>query len=183
MGLEDIVSQRIGKKLMGFAPDAVQGEGDTDEEREAYAKTMRQVTPDDVVQYGMIPEFVGRLPVVTTLAPLGEDDLMRVLREPKNALVRQYQRLFEIEDKELEFTDDSLRLIVQEALTRDTGARATRAIFEEVMLDIMYELSTHKDVNHYVITPEVVRGEAKPFKKSKAKAKRSGGKRKTKRGA
>ncbi|MFC1707375.1 ATP-dependent Clp protease ATP-binding subunit ClpX [Planctomycetota bacterium] len=176
VGIEDVISQRIGKKLMGFAPGATHGEGETDEERREFAEVLGQVIPEDMVQYGMIPEFVGRLPVLTTLTPLGEEDLMRILCEPKNALVRQYQRLFEIEGKELEFTDDALRGIVQEALKRDTGARASRSIFEDVMLDIMYELPTRKDVNHYVITPEVVRGEPIDLKKSEPK-------RKAKRGA
>jgi ATP-dependent Clp protease ATP-binding subunit ClpX len=169
VGLEDLISLRVGKKLMGFSPNAQHGTGTTDEERADLGDTLAQVLPEDLVQYGLIPEFVGRLPITSTLAPLGEDDLLRVLREPKNALVRQYQRLFELEGKELEFNEDALRAIVNLALERETGARAVRGIFEDVMLDIMFELSDHKDINHYVITPEVVRGEAKAVGKKKKK--------------
>ncbi|MHC4831294.1 MAG: ATP-dependent Clp protease ATP-binding subunit ClpX, partial [Planctomycetota bacterium] len=169
VGLEDLISLRVGKKLMGFSPNAQHGAGTTDEERADLGDTLAQVLPEDLVQYGLIPEFVGRLPITSTLAPLGEDDLLRVLREPKNALVRQYQRLFELEGKELEFNEDALRAIVNLALERETGARAVRGIFEDVMLDIMFELSDHKDINHYVITPEVVRGEAKAVGKKKKK--------------
>ncbi len=157
VGLEEIISQRIGKRSMGFA---FQDAGSDEEERRALGEVLAQVTPDDLVKFGMIPEFVGRLPVVTTLAPLGEADLMRILREPKNAIVRQYQKLFAMEGKTLEFTEDALRAIVRRALERDTGARAIRAIFEEVMLDIMFEMPARKDVRHYVITPDVVNGKA-----------------------
>jgi ATP-dependent Clp protease ATP-binding subunit ClpX len=158
VGLEEIISQRIGKKAMGFSLGERLATGD--EERRSLGETLAQVTPDDLIKFGMIPEFVGRLPVVTALAPLTEDDMMRILREPKNAIVRQYQKLFEVEGKTLEFTDEALRAIVKRALERDTGARAIRAIFEEVMLDIMFEMPSRKDIVHYVITPEVVRGEA-----------------------
>jgi ATP-dependent Clp protease ATP-binding subunit ClpX len=158
---------------MGFSADAQSGVDAPDQDRQDLAETLSQLTADDLVKFGMIPEFVGRLPVLTTLAPLSEADLLRVLREPKNALVRQYQRLFAIEGKELEFTEDALRVIVKNAMKRETGVRAMRAIFEEVMLDLMYELPDRKDIHHYVVTPEVVRGEAqvvtRPARKRQAK--------------
>ncbi|HVY62551.1 MAG TPA: ATP-dependent Clp protease ATP-binding subunit ClpX [Planctomycetota bacterium] len=162
VGLDEIISQRIGKKRMGFSPAGATG---TDEEadKRQLGETLAQVTPDDLIKFGMIPEFVGRLPVTTTLAPLGEGDMMRILKEPKNAIVRQYQKLFELEGKTLEITDDALKQIVARAMERETGARAIRAIFEEVMLDIMYDMPSRKDITHYVITPEVVRGEASVF--------------------
>jgi ATP-dependent Clp protease ATP-binding subunit ClpX len=166
VGLDEVISQRVGKKLMGFAPPGAAGAGAESEEerdRRELGEILEQVTPDDLIKFGMIPEFVGRLPVVTTLAPLGEEEMMRILREPRNALVRQYQKLFELEGKTLEFTDDALRAIVKRAMERETGARAIRAIFEEVMLEIMFEMPSRKDISHYVITPEVVRGEASIF--------------------
>ncbi len=159
VGLEEIISQRIGKKRMGFSVGGATGT-DEEQEKKELGETLAQVTPDDLIKFGMIPEFVGRLPVTTTLGPLGEADMMRILREPRNALVRQYQKLFELEGKTLEITDDALHAIVKRAMERETGARAIRAIFEEVMLDIMFDMPSRKDVSHYVITPEVIRGEA-----------------------
>jgi ATP-dependent Clp protease ATP-binding subunit ClpX len=173
VGLDEIISQRIGKKLMGFATGAARDRNEGEEVRRELGETLSHVIPDDLIKFGMIPEFVGRLPVTTTLAPLNEDDMMRILREPKNAIVRQYQKLFSLEGKSLEITDDALRAIVKRALERETGARAIRAIFEEVMLDIMFEMPSRKDISHYVITPEVVRGEASVFPAPEAAATRS----------
>jgi len=160
VGLEETISNRIGKKLMGFTPQAAATE---EEEKKQLGLVLAQVTPEDLVKFGMIPEFVGRLPVLATLGPLGEPEMMRILREPKNAVVRQYQKLFSLEGKTLEYTDDALKLIVKKAMERETGARAIRAIFEETMLDIMYEMPSRKDIASYVITPEVVRGESSVF--------------------
>ena len=111
----------------------------------------------------MIPEFVGRLPVAATLAPLDEKDLVRVMKEPKNALIKQYQKFFEVDNTELQFTEEALVEISRRARERKVGARALRSIFEDFMLDIMYELPSRKDVKEIVITPEIVRGEASPF--------------------
>ena len=111
----------------------------------------------------MIPEFVGRLPVIAPLAPLTHEAMMQILQEPKNALVRQYQKFFQLEGCELEFTAPALRLIAEKALKRDTGARALRSVMEELMIDVMYQLPEKGQRGHYVITEEIVRGEAGLF--------------------
>ncbi|GAG41278.1 unnamed protein product, partial [marine sediment metagenome] len=118
------------------------------------------VTPDDLIEFGMIPELVGRLPVVCTLEPLDKEALVRILTEPRNAIVKQYQKMFELENGAIEFTPDALEEIAERALKRDTGARALRSIVEEFMLDYMYELPEAKPAGQYTVTPKVVRGEA-----------------------
>ena len=122
---------------------------------------LAQVMVDDVLDFGMIPELVGRLPVISTLSALSEDDLMHVLTEPKNALVKQFQKFFEIEGSELEFTPQSLREIARIAKLKETGARGLRSVVEDVMFELMYELPDRQRGQRYVITPEVVRGETK----------------------
>ena len=117
------------------------------------------MTADDLIEFGMIPEFVGRLPVLAPLDPLDEEALIRILTEPRNALVRQYQKLFEMEGAELEFDDGALREIARKAKARDTGARGLRSIVEEIMLDIMYELPDLETKGKYVVTEEVARGQ------------------------
>ena len=112
--------------------------------------------PEDLLKFGMIPEFIGRLPVITTVHDLDRDALIRILTEPKNALVKQYQRLFELDGVELEFTDDALEAIADQAILRGTGARGLRAIMEEVLLSVMYEVPSRKDVARVVINREVV---------------------------
>ncbi len=158
VGLEDIIRKRLGKRQIGFlsetAPDI------TARER---ANTLAQVQPEDLIEFGMIPEFVGRLPVTATLEPLDTDVLISILTQPKNALVKQYQRFFRMEGSELEFTPAALRLIAEKALKRDTGARALRAVCEEIMLDLMYDLPDQTQGGKYVITPEVVEGKHKLF--------------------
>ena len=134
VGLADIISRRIGKRSIGFGSD---GDGTASSDVGAL---LAQVTSDDLIEFGMIPEFIGRLPVLAPLDPLSEETLISILREPKNALVKQYQKLFEMEGSELEFTDGSLREIARLAKSRDTGARGLRSIVEDIMLDIMYEL-------------------------------------------
>src|SRR5690606_9097090 len=124
---------------------------------------LAQVTPDDLIEFGMIPEFVGRLPVITSLQPLGFETLVRILTEPKNALVRQYQRFFEMEGCELEFTPQALEIIAKKALARDTGARALRGVMEELMLDIMYRLPEEGNNGKYVFTEEVAEGKVDLF--------------------
>ena len=153
-GLENIVAKRIGRTRIGFTRDTQEM---PDEHRKG--ELLAKVEPEDLVTYGMIPEFVGRLPVISALMPLSEDDLVHVMLEPKNALVKQYQKLFKLEDRSLSFTDAALREIAERALKRGTGARALRSLFEDIMLDLMYELPSRPDVREYVITPEVVRGE------------------------
>jgi ATP-dependent Clp protease ATP-binding subunit ClpX len=124
---------------------------------------LSQVTPEDLVEFGMIPELVGRLPVITALEPLGTDILVQILTEPKNALVRQYSRFFEMEGCELEFTPEALEIVAQRALERDTGARALRGVLEEMMLDVMYRLPEEGNNGKYVVTGEVAVGEADLF--------------------
>ena len=124
---------------------------------------LAQVVPEDLVEYGMIPELVGRLPVITSLAPLGVPTLIRILTEPKNALIRQYQRLFEMEGCELEFTPESLHLLAENALQRDTGARALRGVMEDVMLDAMFRLPEEGNNSTYLVTEDIVRGEVDLF--------------------
>jgi ATP-dependent Clp protease ATP-binding subunit ClpX len=126
-----------------------------------------QVTPEDLIAYGMIPEFVGRLPIIVPLMPLDEDALCRILAEPKNALLKQYQKFFKMEDAELVFTDEALREMARLAMRRNTGARALRAIAENLMLDVMFELPNRPKGYRYTVSAEVVRGEADLFQQAK----------------
>jgi ATP-dependent Clp protease ATP-binding subunit ClpX len=143
--------------------------GKSDEKKE-YSDILEQVIPEDIIEYGMIPEMVGRLPVITTLSALNEEALMDILTKPKNALCRQYQRFFEMENAELEFTDDALHALAQKALKRDTGARALRSITEELMIDLMYQLPEEAKPLKYVITRDIVEGKVELFMaKQKAK--------------
>jgi ATP-dependent Clp protease ATP-binding subunit ClpX len=155
-GLEDVIARRLGTSLIGF------GRGDTeaaDLEAQERARLLKHTKPHDLVEFGMIPEFVGRLPVVTTLDPLSSEDLVRVLNEPKNALVRQYQQMFSFEDCQLEFDDDALIHIARQAKSRDTGVRALRAILEDLLLDTMFELPEAEDGTTFRITKASVLGE------------------------
>lgn len=154
VGLEDIIAQRLGHKVIGFGNAA--GSGADDEERE---NLLAQATVDDVMEFGLIPELLGRLPVLGSLAPLSEEALVRILTEPRNALVRQYEKLFEMEECSLEFTDGALAEIARVARERDTGARGLRSIVERVMFDIMYELPEVERGSKFVITEEMARGE------------------------
>ena len=156
VGLENIVKKRLGKKMIGFDSELV---GKTDEESE-YSDLLDQVIPEDIIEYGMIPEMVGRLPVITTLRALDEEALIDILTQPKNALCKQYRRFFEMENAELEFTDDALHALAQKALTRDTGARALRSITEELMIDLMYQLPEESKPGKYVITRDIVERKA-----------------------
>ncbi|MHC4778268.1 MAG: ATP-dependent Clp protease ATP-binding subunit ClpX [Planctomycetota bacterium] len=162
-GLTDIIGKRVGKKLIGFEPEA----GATEERKES--DLLKLAEPEDVLEFGLIPEFVGRLPVLTTLDPLGAQDLVRIMLEPKNALIRQYQKFFEMEKAALEFTEGALRLIAEKALAKETGARGLRAILENLMLDLMFDLPSLKSVKKYVVTEEVVRGEASAAKPAKSR--------------
>jgi ATP-dependent Clp protease ATP-binding subunit ClpX len=122
-----------------------------------------QVIPEDIIEFGMIPEIVGRLPVITALSALDENALVDILTKPKNALCKQYQRFFEMENAELEFADDALRALARKALKRDTGARALRSITEELMIDLMYQLPEEEKPSKYVITRDIVEGKAELF--------------------
>ncbi len=164
VGLEDIIGKRLGKRSIGFGQERV-----AHDELET-GDLLARVTSDDILQFGMIPELIGRLPVVTPLRPLDEGALVRVLTEPKNALVKQYQTLFSMENAELNFTEGALKLIARKAHEKDVGARGLRAIIEEVMLDIMYELPEQPPASKFVVTEDVVAGReplfSGPVKKS-----------------
>jgi ATP-dependent Clp protease ATP-binding subunit ClpX len=163
VGLEDIIRRRTGRRTMGF------GGTTAGKDHRDLAELLPQVTTDDILEFGLIPELVGRLPVVSTLAPLDEQALVQVLTEPRNALVKQYQSLFEMENCELHFTDESLRAVAQQAMKRGTGARGLRAILEKVMLDIMYELPDQQG-GKYVVTKDVVEGREKLFRMPETKS-------------
>jgi len=167
VGLENIVKKRIGQKMIGFDSELA-GRAD---ERAEYSDIITQVIPEDIIEYGMIPEMVGRLPVITTLAALDEAALMDILTKPKNALIKQYRKFFEMEDAELEFRETALRALARKALERDTGARALRAITEELMVDLMYQLPEEAAGAKYVITREIVEGKAS-LASAKQKARR-----------
>jgi ATP-dependent Clp protease ATP-binding subunit ClpX len=160
VGLENIIKKRLGKRMIGFG-----SEHEAHHDKKAdYSEVIARVTPEDVIQFGMIPEMVGRLPIITTLTALDESALVQILTEPKNALVRQYQKLFEMEDAELKFTDEALRLLAQKAMKRDTGARALRAIMEELMVNLMYDLPEKPKPGKYSITADVIDGRTDIFK-------------------
>jgi ATP-dependent Clp protease ATP-binding subunit ClpX len=151
VGLEKVVEQRIGKRSMGFIQP---GEGHSKEKRTA--DVLRHLEPDDLVKFGMIPEFIGRVPMIAVVDPLDEEALMAILTEPRNALVKQYQKLLKMDNVQLDFRADAIRAIAQEAYRRKTGARALRGIVEELMLDVMYELPSRKDVTRCTVTREMV---------------------------
>ncbi|HHM12788.1 MAG TPA: ATP-dependent Clp protease ATP-binding subunit ClpX [Planctomycetaceae bacterium] len=165
VGIEDIIRKRLGRRTLGFGQ-----ESGTKNEMDS-AELLSQVTTDDVLEFGLIPELVGRLPVVSALTPLGEDELVRVLTEPRNALVKQYQSLFEMEDCHLEFREDALRSIAQQAMAKGTGARGLRSIIEGVMLDLMFELPEQEAGTRFVIDEGVVTGTNKLLKMPSAKSK------------
>jgi ATP-dependent Clp protease ATP-binding subunit ClpX len=167
VGLDNIIKKRLGQKMIGFDSELVQQA----DEKAAYSDLLNQVIPEDIIEYGMIPEMVGRLPVITTLAELDEDALIDILTKPKNALVKQYQKFFEMEDAKLGFSEDALHALAKKALKRDTGARALRAITEELMVDLMYQLPEEAKPAEYVITADIVEGKADLFS-SKKKAKK-----------
>jgi len=156
-GLKEIIARRTGRRSIGFGVS--RDEGTEQEQNDAI---MGKVTSDDLIEFGMIPEFVGRLPVVTTLSELNEEFLCKILTEPKDALLKQYMKIFKMDGATLEFTPDAIKEVAKRAIERDTGARALRGVVEEIMLDIMYELPEHQG-GKYVVTPEVVRGEAKLY--------------------
>jgi ATP-dependent Clp protease ATP-binding subunit ClpX len=147
-GLEEIVSGRIGKRGIGF--------GATLHSPSDLPDLYGEVMPEDLLKFGLIPEFIGRLPVITTVSHLDRDALVRILSEPKNALIKQYQRMFEIDGVELEFTEDALAAVADQAILRGTGARGLRAIMEEVLLPVMFDVPSRDDVARVVVNREVV---------------------------
>ncbi len=157
-GLEEVVRRRTAQGGIGFSAEV-----HSEEERGKRDELLHQVEPDDLIKYGLIPEFVGRLPVLATLDELDEGALVRILTEPKNSLVKQYQRLFEMDGVELEIRDDALRAVARKAIERGTGARGLRSILESAMLDIMYELPSMTAVKKCVIDDGLVTGEGEPL--------------------
>lgn len=155
--LEGIIKSRIGVKALGFAAEIRK------REERKLGEILVQVQPEDLIRFGMIPEFVGRLPVVATLHELTEDELMKIMLEPKNALVKQYQKLFGMEDVTLRFTEGSLHAVAREAMKRNSGARGLRSILENIMLDIMYEIPSQPDIRECVISEEVVTNRETPL--------------------
>jgi ATP-dependent Clp protease ATP-binding subunit ClpX len=151
VGLDKAIEQRIGKKSMGFIQ-----QGDIVPKEKRTADILRQTQPEDLVKFGMIPEFIGRIPVTAVVNPLDEDTLTAILTEPRSALVKQYQKLLKMDNVKLEFQPDAIRAIAQEAYRRKTGARALRGIVEQIMLDVMYEIPSRNDVKRCVITREMV---------------------------
>ena len=155
-GLENIVEQRIGRKTLGFGAQLP-----TKEEREM-EKIFSEVMPEDLLKFGLIPEFIGRLPVIATVDKLNREALVEILTEPRNALVKQYQKLFEIDGVELEFTPDAIDAVADLAMMRGTGARGLRAIIEEVLLHVMYDVPSREDIAKVVVTGEVVSDNVNP---------------------
>ncbi|MFA7237815.1 MAG: ATP-dependent Clp protease ATP-binding subunit ClpX [Phycisphaeraceae bacterium] len=151
-GIQDIIRKRLGTRRIGFASE----QGDTDTIRDT-STVLSQVMPEDVLHFGMIPELIGRLPIITPLMPLSEAAMIQILTEPKNALIKQYQHYFTMEGAELEFSRDALKAIARKAMARDTGARALRAVMEEVMVDLMYDLPDHNnDQLRYLIDADAI---------------------------
>ncbi|MEM8804290.1 MAG: ATP-dependent Clp protease ATP-binding subunit ClpX [Pseudomonadota bacterium] len=156
-GLDKIIAQRGKGSAMGFGADV------RDPDEKSIGEHFKDLEPEDLLKFGLIPEFVGRLPVIATLEDLDEDALVTILTEPKNALVKQYQRLFELEDTQLTFTDDALKAIAQKAIERKTGARGLRSIMENILLDTMFDLPGLDSVEEVVVNEEAVSAESKPL--------------------
>jgi len=157
VNIDKIISKRLGKRTIGFGQESgLRAEDDM-------SALLPQVSSDDILEFGLIPELVGRLPVISALTPLDSDALVRVLTEPKNALVKQYQRLFSMENADLQFTEEALLAIAQRAQVKETGARGLRSIIEEVMLDIMFDLPEQGQGTRYMITKDVVEGRKPKF--------------------
>ena len=157
-GLEKIISKRGRTSSIGFGATI-----ESEEERRT-GELLKDVEPEDLLKFGLIPEFIGRVPVIATLVDLDEDSLVKILTEPKNALVKQYQRLFEMEDIQLSFSEEALRVIARKAIERKTGARGLRSIMEGILLDSMFDLPGLKGVEEVVISPEAVEGSARPLR-------------------
>lgn len=154
-GIEQIIKRRLGKQVIGFGTGIKTKEIDRD-------NALKNVLPEDLLKFGLIPEFIGRLPVITTLKQLDEDALVDILTKPKNALIKQYKKLMELDDVALEFTDDALRAIAKLAIARKTGARGLRSIIESMTLDLMYEIPSRDDIEKCIITKATVEGKEQP---------------------
>ncbi|MFP4648818.1 MAG: ATP-dependent Clp protease ATP-binding subunit ClpX [Halorhodospira sp.] len=157
-GLDKVIQERSERGGIGFSAEIK-----SEKERATIGETLQTVEPSDLVRYGLIPEFVGRLPVIATLDELDQEALIQILREPKNALVKQYQKLFEMEDVELDLREDALRAVADKAMERKTGARGLRTILEQVLLETMYELPSMENVSKVVVDESVIAGESAPY--------------------
>jgi ATP-dependent Clp protease ATP-binding subunit ClpX len=155
-GIEKIIENRIGQKSLGF------GAKIESRKKDDVGEILKEILPQDLLKYGLIPEFVGRLPILVSLHSLDRDALVKILKEPKNSLVKQYQKLFDMDDVELEFEDDALEAIADKAIARNTGARGLRAILEEIMLDVMYDIPSRDDVEKCIINKECVEKKESP---------------------
>ncbi len=168
VGLEDLIRKRLGRKSIGFV-----SEQSVDDQTDDKSYLLSQVTPEDILEFGMIPELIGRLPIITPLMPLTEEMLVQIMTEPKNALVRQYEHFFAMEDAKLEFTPSALHLLATRAIARDTGARALRSVMEEVMLELMYELpDLEASGQRFVIDAEAIE-DRKPLEQLRVPQKES----------
>lgn len=155
-GIEKIIQKRIGKKSMGFGAEI------QSKEVKNVGELLKQIEPGDLLKYGLIPEFVGRIPVIVTLEQLDKEALKDILTKPKNAIVKQYKELFKMDDVELEFDDEALEVVAQKAIERKTGARGLRGILEEIMLDIMYDIPSRDDIKKCIITKDTILNKSKP---------------------
>lgn len=156
-GAESIVANRVGKKSIGFGVDV---EGGRDKQ---YSELIKDIQPEDLLKYGLIPEFIGRLPIIATLGELSEDNLVEILKRPRNAIVKQYKKLFDLENVKLTFTEGALRGIARDAMKKKTGARGLRSIMEKVMLDVMYEIPALTNVKECVLSEEVIVNHDRPI--------------------
>jgi len=156
-GIDKIIQTRIGQKVMGFGADI------KSKDKRKVGEILEQILPQDLLKFGMIPEFVGRVPIIVTLDALDQDALVRILTEPRNALVKQYQKFFELDGIDLEISQDALVAVAKEAMKRNTGARGLRAIIEDIMLDVMYEIPSRTDVVKCVVTEDVVYKKKEPI--------------------
>jgi ATP-dependent Clp protease ATP-binding subunit ClpX len=156
VGLDKIISRRMGKKSLGFRSGEEAEKEESFTSRKRTQELLQEVQPEDLIKFGLIPEFVGRLPVVGMLEDLDENALIEILTRPKNAIVKQYQRLFEFENVRLKFNEEALRAIARQAMARKVGARGLRMILEELMLDLMFNLPSQKKLKEFEVTREMV---------------------------
>ncbi len=152
-GLEKVIGRRLGRKMIGFKADTQSWDD------KSLGEVLSHIEPEDLIEFGMIPELVGRFPIICIVGPLATEQMVRILTEPKNAIVRQYQAFFKMENASLKFTDEAFKELARRALEKKTGARALRALIESMMLDVMFELPSRRDVRTYVITDRMVSGE------------------------
>ena len=170
-GLEKVIRQRTDKSGIGFSAEIT-----SKDDKRSISETVKNVEPEDLIKYGLIPEFIGRLPIVATLEELDESALVSILTEPKNALTKQYKKLFDMEEIDIEFREDALDIVAKKAMQRKTGARGLRSILEHVLLDTMYELPSMQEITKVVIDASVVEGESEPlliFENAEKKSKRA----------